>query len=48
MGRLVTVVPSQWVDDSGLFLVRFSCCLDHYVVRDAIQRSTGGAQYKND
>ena len=40
MGRLMTVVPSQWVDASGLFRVRFSCRLDQFVVRDAIHLST--------
>ena len=40
MGRIVTVVPSWWVDASSLFRVRFSCCLDHFVVGDALQLST--------
>ncbi|MCZ6907805.1 MAG: hypothetical protein O7G28_11015, partial [Deltaproteobacteria bacterium] len=41
MGRLVMVVPSQWVDASGLFRVRFFCWLDHFVVRNAIQHERG-------
>lgn len=40
MGRIVTVVPSRGLMIQAISGFGFSCCLDHFVVRDAIQSST--------